>query len=181
MKFSRVANRYALAILGIAEEFKKIDEVNKDFEYLEKLIKGTHEFRVFLKSPIVSNEKKKKVLIEVMAGKINDLVKKFVLLLASKGREALLLEIIQQYYFLRDMQLGILDVLIRTTVDFSETQRKLLVQKLELATKKKIRHQYIYDPALKGGFTVQFQDTVWDASIKHQLEVLEQRFLTGTV
>ena len=180
MKFSRAANRYALAIFGIAEEFKKIDEVNKDFEYLEKLIKETHEFHVFLKSPIVNNEKKKKVLTEVMAGKINDLVKKFVLLLASKGREALLLEIIQQYYALRDARLGILDVFIRTTVDFSDDQRKLLVQKLELATKKKIKSQYIKDPTLKGGFTVQYQDTVWDASIKHQLEVLEQRFLTGT-
>ncbi len=180
MSLSRVANRYALAILRIAEDFQKTEEVNKSFEHIENLIKESSEFRVFLKSPIVSIEKKKKVLYEILKDKVNDLVLKFVLLLSSKNRETLLLEIIHQFYALRDVQLGILDVLIKTAVDFSDTQKELLIQRLGSATKKKIRPRYIKDPTLKGGFTVQYQDTVWDASIKRQLEVLERNFLKGT-
>jgi F0F1-type ATP synthase delta subunit len=32
---------------------------------------------------------------------------------------------------------------------------------------------------LKGGFTIQFNDTVWDASVRHQLDLLRKKFLEG--
>ena len=176
----RAAYRYALAMIGVAQELKKLDEVNKDFEFLEKLINQSDELRLFLKSPVVNAEKKKRLLAEIFQGKVYDGTMKFMILLASKGREGLLPEIIRQFYRLRDERLGILNVTTKTAVKFTEAQEKQLVDQLERVTKKKIRITYLVDPSLKGGFTVQHEDTVWDASVSHQLELLREQLVEGT-
>jgi F-type H+-transporting ATPase subunit delta len=172
----RAAHRYALAMISVAEETKALEKVNKEFEWLNALISQSHEFFIFLKSPVVNTEKKKRVLTEILQGKVSDLTMKFVVLLASKGREGLLPEITRQFFRLRDERLGILNVTAKTAVPFTGTQEKQLSDQLEHVTKKKIRMNYIIDPSLKGGFTVQHDDTVWDASVRRQLELLRERF-----
>ena len=64
--------------------------------------------------------------------------------------------------------------------NLNEDQEKKLIAQLETATKKKIRLTYVTDASLKGGFVVQHDDTVWDASVRRQLEVLRERFVEGT-
>lgn len=173
----RSAYRYALAIISVAEEQGKLDEMNKDVQLLEKLINESREMFLFLKSPVVNAERKKRLLTELLKGNVGDITMKFLILLASKGREGLLPEIIQQFYRLRDQRLGILNVNMKTTVKFSEAQERQLISQLERVTGKKIRLSSIIDASLKGGFTVQHDDTVWNASVRRQLELLRSRFI----
>jgi F-type H+-transporting ATPase subunit delta len=175
----KAAYRYALALIGVAEETKALDAVNKDLAYVEALHKESSEFMSFLKSPVVNKEKKKSVFTELLSNKVSDVTLKFILLMTSRDREGILPEIIQQFYRLRDERLGILNVTVRTASKFSETQERSLVNQLEQSTKKKIRLHFVMDPSLKGGFTVQHEDTVWDASVRHQLDVLRLRFAAG--
>lgn len=176
----RAAYRYALALIGVAQEMEKLDDVDRDLLFIEKLTKGSTEFNLFLKSPVVKEEKKKRILREILEGNVGDLTMKFVTLLASKSREQLLPEIIRQFARLRDDRLGILNVAAQTAVRFTPAQEENLVRQLEGATKKHIRITYNVDPSLKGGFIVQHDDTVWDASVRHQLEILRQRLVEGT-
>ncbi len=177
----KAAYRYALALIGVAEEVKALDAVNKDLSSIEVMHRESAEFMSFLKSPVVNKEKKKSVFIELFQGKVNDVTFKFILLLTAKDKEGILPEIIQQFYRLRDERLGILNVAVRTAVKFSDAQEKSLVNNLEQSTKKKIRLKYVIDKSIKGGFTVQHEDTVWDASVRHQLELLRLRFAEGAV
>lgn len=175
----KAAYRYALALIGVAEEMKALDTVNKDLAYVEAMHRESSEFMRFLKSPVVNKEKKKLAFTELLQGKVSEITLKFVLLLTTRDREKIIPEIIQQFYRLRDERLGILNVAVRTTVKFSDTQEKSLVKQLEQSTKKKIHLHFVIDSTLKGGFTVQHEDTVWDASVRHQLEVLRLRFTEG--
>ncbi|HEV8539471.1 MAG TPA: ATP synthase F1 subunit delta [Bacteroidota bacterium] len=175
----RAAYRYALALLGVAEEVKKLDAVSADIASIESLVRDSREFLVFLRSPVVNSEKKKKLLKEIFQGKVSDVTLKFVALLAAKGRERLLPEIMKQFAKLRDARLGILNVKARTAVAFKPEQERELVARLEAATKKKVRLSFVIDPSLKGGFMVQHDDTVWDASVRRQLELLRERFTEG--
>lgn len=179
MSHFRAASRYATAVLAIAYDLNTLDDVSKDFEYIERLIKEVREFTLFLKSPVINTEKKKRLLSELLQSKISELTFKFITLLASKDRESILPEIIQQFYRLRDERLGILNVKVRTAVQFMSDQEKQLMGQLEKALKKKIRIIYREDSSLKGGFTVQYDDTVWDASVNHQLDMLRQKFVEG--
>jgi len=175
----RAAYRYALALFGVAEELKKIDDTTKDFEYLETLI-AVREFYIFLKSPVIKTEKKKQTLRNILHRKVSDVTMKFVLLLASKGREALLPDIIPQFFALQDKRLDILRVTARTAVKFTQEQERQLVRQLAQVTKKEIRLTSVLDSSLQGGFLVQHEDTVWDASVRRQLEKFKQRLIEGT-
>jgi F-type H+-transporting ATPase subunit delta len=176
----RAGYRYATAILGVAVETNSLDAVHRDFQSMEKVIAGSPEFRAFLKSPVINAEKKKKVLSEIFGRIVSELTSKFILLLASKGRENLLPEIVRQFYRLRDERLGILNVTARSAVPLSKAQEEDLTGRIEKATKKKIRLSTFIDPDLKGGFMVQHDDTVWDASVRHQLDVLRDRLTQGS-
>jgi F-type H+-transporting ATPase subunit delta len=179
MSTTKAASRYALAFIGVAEEQKSLEAVGKDVLALERLLRESKEFAAFLKSPVVNKEKKRKVLAEIFLDNIGDLTKKFIMILAAKGREDLVPEILRQFNRLRDERQGILNVTARTAVKFSEAQERTLVEQIERATKKKARVSYVLDPSLKGGFMVQHEDTVWDASVARQLELLRQRFASG--
>lgn len=43
-----------------------------------------------------------------------------------------------------------------------------------------MRLNFTIEKGLLGGFVVQVDDTVIDASLKHQLELLKKKFLFGT-
>ncbi len=169
----RTAHRYALAIFGVAEEVNKLEVVCKDFEFVGKIIRESPDFNLFLKNPIITKEKKKRVFSELLSSRVSDVTLNFITLLSSKNREALLPEIIAQFNKLRDEKLGILDVTARTAIKFTSAQELELVRQLGSATKKKVRVKYIIEPSLIGGFSVQFEDTVWNASVQHQLELLK--------
>ncbi len=177
----KTSYRYALAMIGVAEEVNKLDEIGRDFEFLGKLIGSSKELLLFLKNPVVNKDKKKRAFTEILSGKVSDVSLKFILLLVSKGREGILPEIIIQFNNLRDQRMGILNVTATTAVPFTQPQEQQLVAQLERVTKKKVRMKYLIDSSLKGGFSVQHEDTVWDASVRRQLELLHERLIEGIV
>lgn len=175
----RAAHRYALAILETGHEQAALDRVSKDFESIDRLIRESREFLLFLRSPVINKEKKKSILAGFLEKSVSGITYKFILLLTSKGRETILPEIIQQFYRLCDVQLGIENAAVRSAVPLTAEQEKKLLTRLEQRTKKKIHLHTVIDPKLKGGITIQIGDTVWDGSILHQLETLRERFTEG--
>jgi F-type H+-transporting ATPase subunit delta len=177
MSQHRAAYRYALSLFEVALETKCLDQVSADLVTIESVIASSTDFALFLKSPIVKTFRKKSIMSEIFDGKVNALTMKFLLLLVAKEREPILREIIKRFFRLKDERTGVLDVTARTAVGFSKPQEDELARRLGEATKKKIRIRWIADPALKGGFTVQYEDTVWDASVRRQLELLRESLL----
>ena len=180
MTESRAAHRYALALFGLAEEMKQLEAVGNDLRSLQDLLKGSKELLVFLKSPVVNREKKKTVLSELLKGKVSEMTFQFVKLLAQKHREDLLPDIINQFNALWDEKRGIVPVTVTTASPFTKEQEGNLVEQFRRLTKKTPRLQFVDDPSLKGGFSLQYEDTVWDGSVRHQLEQLRKRLTQGT-
>ena len=176
MKESRAAYRYALAIIGLAEELKQLDAVSKDFEFLSGLVKQSREFFLFLKSPVVNKEKKRIAISEIVKGNVSELTFRFLRLLVSKGREKIIPEILEQFSRVRDERLGILKATVRAVQPLSPAQEKQLIEQIHRVTNKNPRLQFMKDENIIGGFVVQYGDTVWDGSVLHQLELLRERF-----
>ena len=57
-----------------------------------------------------------------------------------------------------------------------EGQRSQLTTRLEALTKKKVICSYAVDPALVGGATVRMGSTIYDGSVRGQLDALRRRF-----
>ncbi|MBF8248103.1 MAG: F0F1 ATP synthase subunit delta [Bacteroidetes bacterium] len=172
----RVAQRYALAIMGLAEEQKLVERVAQDFEVLKKTAAESREFLVFLKSPVINKEKKKEINGQIFGKTIHAVSLEFLNFLAEKRREDILQQIMEQFFALRNERLGIVTVEVKAAVELVKDQSAEIQKRFEGYTKKKVQISFRLDKQLKGGFIARVGDTVYDGSIKRQLELLRERF-----
>ena len=181
MTYSRAARRYAQALMDVAEDNKIIDRIVADLESLQQVVQESREFRAFLKSPVIKKDKKRGVLTAMFKPSVDAATMDFLMLLCDKGREDLLPQIIEQFLSLRDEKLGLVSVEVKAATGLTDEQRAILRQRFEQLTKKKVRIHMSIDKQLKGGFVVKVGDTVFDGSVRRQLELLRKRFTEGTM
>ena len=177
MSQSRIAHRYAEALMTAAAEGKILDTVMKDVLAVRSLIAASQEFRLLLHSPVIKREKKAVILKELFSEKITPLMLNFLLLLAEKGRENALSEIVEEYFKLNDERLGIVNVHLTSAAGLTQNQSDVLVEYFENSTSKKIQIHADVDKKLIGGFMARVGDTVFDGSVRRQLEVLRHRMV----
>ncbi|MDE3056677.1 MAG: F0F1 ATP synthase subunit delta [Bacteroidota bacterium] len=178
---TRIAKRYAAALLELVNESKNPEAMIRDLALVQQAINESRELSRLLKSPIVSKQKKHTVVAEIFKSKIGNIVMHYLALVVSKGREAALEEMLEQFFLLRDEQLGIVNVEVQSAVEFSSRQEKELAKHLETFTRKKVRVNFSIDTSLKGGFVARIGDTMVDGSVRHQLELLRDRLKNGAV
>jgi F-type H+-transporting ATPase subunit delta len=177
MSQTRIARRYAEALMMAAVEVKREDKVGADMRMIESAIVASHELRLFLKSPVIKREKKRTIIVEIFGGSIDTLTKDFLVLIAEKGREDALAEIITQYFRLDDERNGIVEVRVRSAIDLTKEQSENLKKRFETVTAKHVRLVPAKDTTLIGGVVARVGDTVYDGSVKRQLELLRDRFV----
>lgn len=176
MSHYRVARSYAEAFMDLAEEKKLLDRVAEDLRLIQRSATASKELAIFLKSPVINREKKESIFAELFRSSVSPLTMNFLSLLTEKGREDILLEIIEQFFSLSDERMGIVHVEVKGVVELTDDQNKQLRQRLETYTKKKVRFSFSIDRQLKGGFVAKVADTVFDGSVKRQLELMKERF-----
>ncbi len=168
-----------MALMTAAGEQNNIEGTAKDMEFVGKTLDESREFRLLVASPIVSSPRKRAVFNEVFGSRVGRETMTFINLLTSKSREAILHEVAQQFKELHDEKLGIVNVEVRTTVEFNDAQEKELRTQLERMEGKKVRFQFVIDKTIKGGIVIRIGDTVHDGSVSRQLERMRERFIAG--
>jgi F-type H+-transporting ATPase subunit delta len=180
MKNVRVARRYAVALLADAEQKNMIEAVAADLGTLGRLMHDSRELRHLVASRLVSAEKKLRIIDELFTSRFCTETLDFLHLLIDKQREALLPDIISQYAVVLNEKRGIVTVDVTLAVEIAPLQEKALHERLEHYTQKKVKVRFSLDAGIKGGVVVRIGDTVLDASIKHQLELLRESLVGGT-
>lgn len=181
MSISKVADRYADSFLSNVIEKGVINEVANDINLLLNTINVSAELKRFLISPVIKSELKKTVLKEIFSNKISSHSLKFLDFVVDKKREDILLNILNRFNELKDDYLGIVRLEVKSAFILNDELKELLLKKFENIFNKKIEANFILDTNLIGGFIVRFNDTVYDASIKHQLEKLKQNLISGSL
>ncbi len=177
----KVSMRYATSLLDLAVEKNMMDVISADIELISSSMIHSRELAKALKNPVIKPETKVSILDEIFKSKVNAETMHFVRFLVKKGRENLLLEIAEKFLKLRDERAGIVNVNVRTAFELTDSQINELKSKIETMLNKKARLKVNIDPDVVGGFIAQVNDTVYDASVKHQLETLKQQLLkSGT-
>jgi F-type H+-transporting ATPase subunit delta len=177
---TKITNRYAKALLDLSISENQLDVIVKDLEFVQKNISSLRELSLLIKSPIVKRDKKRKIFSEIFKDKISETALKFCELIINRQRSDLLPDIIQRFFELKDDYLNIKSVLVKSAVELDENHINELRSVLEKNLGKKVNINLSIDKNLIGGFIVQIDDTVIDASLKHQLELLRKKFLFGT-
>jgi F-type H+-transporting ATPase subunit delta len=181
MANSKVAIRYASSFLDTAIENNVIDKVSEDFDLIYNSIIKSNELKNAIKSPIIKNETKRNIFDAIFGNKIGIDAKSYLNFVITKGRENILVGILERFFFLRDEHLGIANVDAIIAFDLTSDQKTQLQQKFALLLNKKVKFKYSVDKKIIGGFIAKVGDTVYNASLLHQLDLLKNQFLHGSV
>ena len=180
MTSTRVARRYAAALMSVADTAAKLAAIGKDVESLGAILGSSRELVLLLQSPVISPRKKTEVLDAIFRGKLTAETATFLRLLVAKGREDQLPEIVVQFRVLRDRKEGTVPAEVVSAVDLTAAQHRQLQRELEAYTKKQVRLRQSVDPAIRAGLVVRLGDTVLDGSLRRQLERLRTQLVEGT-
>ena len=176
MASQKAARRYAKSLLEVSLEQDQVERTHADIELIHNTINGSRELFLFLRSPIVQRDKKQKVLHELFGDRISDLTRMFIEILIRKEREQIVPEITESFIDLYNELVGIQKVQVRAAEDMNKAGKDQLLKILEKKTGKKIQMEFVVDEGLKGGLLVRIDDTVYDGSVKHKIEELQNSF-----
>lgn len=178
MQSPRLAGRYAKSLIDLAQERGQLEVVYKDMQYLQQVVKQSREFVVLIKSPVIKADKKNAILEAVSKGKVSELTMAFNRLLITKGREAVLPEIVNAFIDQYNLIKGIHKVKLTTAVEVSEEMKKSITRKMIVeAGLEKVELETKVDPALVGGFILEFNNNKVDASILRDLREIRKQFV----
>jgi len=177
MSATKIATRYAKSLVDLAVEQGKLDRVKEDVQAFAKATEQ-RDFELLMKSPIVKADKKLSILTAIFGDKFDELTMAFMRILTQKGRESLLPEVAKEFNALFKIKNQISSVKITTAKKLSDAALEGIKAKLNDSsdTYKNLEIETVVDPDLIGGFVIEFDDKLYDSSVKHQLANLRKEF-----
>jgi F-type H+-transporting ATPase subunit delta len=176
----RLASRYAKSLVDLATEQNQLDAVYADIKVLQSICNTNSDFVTMLKSPVISSDKKEKIVLAVTSDKVGKLTAAFLVLLINKSREYSLPEIVKafidQYNKINDIH----PVKLTTAVPVSDQIKNTILEKIRSTTNmQKIELETVVKDELIGGFTLEVGDSFVDASILRDLNDVKKQFLNN--
>jgi F-type H+-transporting ATPase subunit delta len=176
-----IAGRYARAFAELAAEHNMDPEKTiQELEQLGALFSQNHELHNVFLNPAVPHDQKLKLLdaiINRMGG--SKLLRNFLAVLVDHRRIGQLSEIAREFRDQLDERMGIADAQVNSARELTAGERKTLETQLAEVTGKTIRARYAENPALLGGAVVRIGSTIYDGSVRGQMEKLKQQ-IAGT-
>lgn len=173
----RLAGRYAKSLIDLASEKGQLEVVYKDMQYLQAVCKSSREFVSLLRSPIIKADKKDAIISAVTKTNVSELTNAFNRLLVAKGRESDLPEIagafIDQYNAINNIS----KVKLTTAVPVSEELKNAIAAKVKADQGlQNVDLETAVDESLIGGFTLEFNNRLLDASVLRDLNDIKKQF-----
>jgi F-type H+-transporting ATPase subunit delta len=179
MSSSKIANRYAISLFENSLEKENLETVYEDINFFMKTFDESKELKLAVESPVIRTELKISLLDEIFSDKLSKDTLNFVHFIIDKKREELFYEIAKRFVDMRNEHLGIVEMDVTTPFEFTKEQISNLKDKFETILKKKVIMKIKIDKNIVGGFITRVGDTVYDASVIHQLDLLRKEFKQG--
>jgi F-type H+-transporting ATPase subunit delta len=171
-----VSRRYARALIDLVKKTGNYEEVEKELKYFLQLIDKDNKLKNILTHPAI-NLSLKKELLDLLIQQIgpSTITANFLRLLLDKNRLKNLPVITEVFEELVLEALGKAKAIVKTPFPLKPKEAESLRIKLEGFTGKQIILESDIDPSLIGGIFVQIGSTIYDGTIKNQLQVLRER------
>jgi len=177
-----VAHRYARALADVVAPTENYLPVLSELEDFGAAYRQNLELREVCETPAISMAQKLRVL-EALAARLasSPVALNFLRVVMSHYRMPLLGEILQAFRSVAYARLGIVQVKISSAADLSNEERELLRARFNELTKKRAELEFHLDSSLIGGLVAQIGSTVYDGSIRGQLERIREQLAGGNL
>ena len=182
-----IASRYATALLKLVDETGGGEAVVSQVEILSNALDAMPDLRRAIGDSRTVPPESKVSLLEAVLGEMPKTVmapelRKFIELLIRNGRigycRLVFNSFVSMYYKSRDIVRGRL--ILPSSTESSTSSRKLeesLKELIATRTGKKLLLKTEVDESLIGGFVLEVEDQLLDASVSHQLEIIKRQFI----
>jgi len=106
---------------------------------------------------------------------LSRITRNFLFVLIDHRRIAEFSDVVSAFEQILDQRLGFARAQVASARELPEKQRTEITAALEKTSGKRIRAQFAVDPSLVGGVVARIGSTVYDGSVRGQLQALERR------
>ncbi len=182
MSHSELPSRYASALFLSANDAETRATFLSLLVELEKALHVDAEIDRFVETPLISPEKKERVLGEALkALQAPATFIDFIRLLADKGRISLVGEIAKAYQAKVDEQNHMVRGRVRSAGPLSEKERADVQLAVEKHCGGKVALDFSQDESLFGGLTVQVGSLTFDDSLSSHLNQIKEELTRGVM
>lgn len=176
---SQIANRYATALFGAAERQGATEQVGKDLVALQAKLAAPALARTVLAAD-VPDRVRRGSLLAAMTG-FHALTASAINVVLERRRVEVLPLLAAAFEALRQAARGELHGVIETARPLQQDQLSAVEDAASRVFGKKVKLTVKDEPALLGGLRIRIGNTLWDGSVKAQLEELQKQLMEASI
>jgi len=178
LSLQTVARRYAAALADVVTARGEAREVREELSAWEEMMRANAQLVEVFRHPTVPYEQKRGVLDALVArARVRPTTANFLQVLLQNHRLADLTEINRQFAHELDRRTGVVTAEVTTARPVPDAEREALRARLGQLTGRSVRLQFAVDEDLIGGVVTRIGSTVYDGSVRGQLEQIRQRMI----
>jgi F-type H+-transporting ATPase subunit delta len=180
---SAASFRYARALVDVATEPGASDpkQVVAELRTFDSLLADNLELRILCATPAIPVEQKNSVMDQIAprAG-LSKISRNFLKVVLDHDRMGNLTEIIEGFETLLNEKLGIAVAEVTSARLLDEAERTQLASALKARTGRQVQISFSEDPGLIAGVVARIGSTVYDGSVRGQLDRLRSQLTNRT-
>lgn len=173
MSSETVARRYAAALADVLIARNEASEVREELAAWERMILDNPLLLEAFTNPTIPYEQKSKLVNDLIARtKVRQTTANFLRLLLKNQRLSELPHVNAKLAKVLDERAGVVSAQVVSARPISEPIKVALEDTLARITRKKVRLSFQTDEALLGGIVTRIGSTIYDGSVRNQLDRL---------
>jgi F-type H+-transporting ATPase subunit delta len=175
-----IARRYAKALVQLGAEEGAVEKFNTELAAINAVLADNPGLNSIFRSPAYGSEAKREILKELI-GKLglSVTVANFLQLVLDRNRLGFLPQIADSLSAFADELSGVIRPTLSSGLSLDESQVAEIKAALEKSTGKKVVLKVEVDPNLIGGVVTKIGGTVYDGSVRTQLDRIEDILQKG--
>jgi F-type H+-transporting ATPase subunit delta len=176
---SAVSTRYARALVDVVTEPGSNIDPQMAMDQLRQvaaMVSGSEDLRGALLSPAVSPSRKRAVIAKLV--NVHAKIRNFLYVVIDHRRVHEIPSIVEAFEVLLDEHLGFVRADVSSARPLNDAQKAALEVQLTRVAGKKAKLKFQTDPALVAGVVARVGSTVYDGSVRGQLERLRATLLS---
>lgn len=175
-----IGRRYAAALADVVMARGEARRVQEELSAWALMLQDSTELQEVFRNPTIAYEQKQRVLQDLITHtKILPTTANLLQVLLQNRRLTDLSEINERFAQELDQRSGVVSAQVTTARPISESAQQNLQAQLMKVTGKDMRLQFTVDEALIGGVVTRIGSTVYDGSVRTQLQEIKEK-LAGT-
>lgn len=171
-----MARRYAAALADVVTQRGEAREVQEELSAWAAMMQGSPDLQEVFRNPTIPYEQKRGVLDRLIArARVRPTTANFLQVLLSNHRLTELQEINRRFAQELDDRSGVVVAQVTTARPVPDAIRDGLSTRLSGLTGRRVRLQFAVDEELIGGVVTRIGSTVYDGSVRTQLQQIKQR------